>query len=297
MTTKISSDFPYSSNFVDVLGSKMHYIDEGEGDPILLLHSIPTHSYVWRNVIPHLSTLGRCIVPDLMGCGKSDKPAIEYTIFDHIKYIDEFIKNLRLKKMIIVMHGWGSLIGFDYAMRNENNCRGLVFYESYLRPIHGNEISLPMQEQLHALMQQKNIHVSMDGIYYIENVLPQEMLRALSEEELTHYKEPFLQKNSQKALMQYLNEILPGSNNKKINDLIENYSKKLTQSQLPKLMLYSVPGFITTIDDAIWAKKNLPNLELVEIGEELHYAQESNPMLMGETISVWLQGIEQKTTV
>ncbi|HVY53453.1 MAG TPA: alpha/beta fold hydrolase, partial [Gammaproteobacteria bacterium] len=88
MSNTVSAKFPYESHFVDVYGSKLHYIEQGEGDPILFLHDIPTSNYVWRNVIPHLANLGRCIAPDLIGMGKSDKPNLEYTVFDHIKYID-----------------------------------------------------------------------------------------------------------------------------------------------------------------------------------------------------------------
>src|SRR5438046_7934253 len=116
--TTISAEFPYASHYVDIDGSRMHYIQEGEGDPILFLHGVPGSSYVWRNVIPHLATLGCCIAPDLMGFGGSDKPTINYSIKDHIIYLSKFIEFLGLEKIVIVMHGWGSILGFDYAMRH-----------------------------------------------------------------------------------------------------------------------------------------------------------------------------------
>ncbi|MHB1947737.1 MAG: haloalkane dehalogenase [Gammaproteobacteria bacterium] len=292
---KISADFPYESHFVDVLGSKMHYIEEGKGDPILFLHGIPASSYVWRNIIPHLSKLGRCIAPDLIGMGKSAKPDIEYSIFDHIKYIDTFIEVLNLKRITLIMHGWGSVIGFDYATKNENQCKGLVFYEAYLRPFNDDDFSLPLQEHLHTIDQQENIYdLVMNGTYYIDKVLPQEMLHTLNQEEMSHYREPFLLEGSGKPIRQYLKELPRNARDTKVDQLIATYSKKLTQSKLPKLMLYSVPGYITTIASAMWAKQNLPNLEIVDVGEELHYAQESDPVLMGESISIWLQGQEQK---
>lgn len=119
------------SHFIDVHGAKMHYLESGAGRPILFLHGIPTSSYLWRNVIPQLSSLGRCIAPDLIGFGQSARPNIPYTVFDHIKYIEGFIEALNLKRITLVMHGWGSVIGLDYAMRHEKNCRGLVFYEAF----------------------------------------------------------------------------------------------------------------------------------------------------------------------
>jgi haloalkane dehalogenase len=290
----ISADFPYQARYVDVLGAKMHYVEEGQGDPILFLHGVPTSSYVWRNVIPHLTSLGRCIAPDLIGFGKSEKPDIEYTIFDHIKYIEKFIETLKLDRLTIVMHGFGSIIGFDYAMRHENKCKGLVFYEAYLRTLNGDETPLPYQEQILAWQGQESINdLIMNGAHFIDKVLPQGTMRMLTDQEMNVYREPFKQQGSGKPLRQYLDDLPNGDSKNKVNQLISEYSTKLIKSKLPKLMLYTVPGFITTIETAMWAKENLPNLEIVDIGEELHYAQESNPMLMGEAISIWMQGVEQ----
>jgi len=283
-----------SSHTVDICGSKMHYLEAGLGRPILFLHGIPTSSYVWRNIIPYLSPLGRCIAPDLIGFGQSDKPDIEYTLKDHIKYIEAFIEKLNLKRFVLVMHGWGSVIGFDYAMRHENNCTGLVFYESFLRTSNRDDVSLPYEEQWASLSDQEDIYdVVMNGSSFVDKVIPQNVMKQLSDEEMNHYREPFLKEGAGRPILQYLKELPKEGANSSIDQLIANYSKKLTQSQLPKLLLYSVPGFITTIATVMWAKENLPHIEITEIGEELHLAQESYPEIIGETISVWLQGIEQ----
>jgi haloalkane dehalogenase len=284
------------SHYVEVLGSKMHYIEDGSGDPVLFLHGIPASSYLWRNVIPYISPLSRCIAVDLIGMGKSDKPNLLYSIDDHIKYIEKFIEALDLKNVTLVMHGWGSIIGFNYAIQHEKNCKGIVFYESYLRPFNKDDVSLPYQEQITFLDQQKNImDLVTNTTYFIDKILPQSMMRPLTEEEMMHYRSPFLQEGAGKPLTQYMRELPRSSGQNPVDTLIAAYSKKLMTSELPKLMLYSIPGFITTIATAIWAKDNLPNIELMEVGEELHYAQESNPRLMAETISVWLQSIEPKS--
>lgn len=278
--------------FVEIDGSKMHYIEAGEGDPILFLHGIPASSYSWRNVIPHLAPLGRCIAPDLIGMGQSDKPNIAYSLEDHIRYIEKFIETLNLKRITLVMHGWGSVIGFDYAMRHENNCKGLVFYEAFLRSINDSEMSLPYQEQLLSHQPEPDeIYAVMDGVSFVDKTIPQYVMRDLSDDEMNHYRQPFLNSNANKSLWQYLKELPNGKNN--IDKFIADYTKKLVKSKLPKLMLYSIPGFITTIATVIWAKEHLPNLEISDIGEELHLAQESCPEVFGETISVWLQGVEQ----
>lgn len=292
--TSVSGNVNLPSKFIVIDGVKMHYLEAGEGNPILFLHGIPMSSYSWRNVIPHIGTLGRCIAPDLIGFGQSDKPDIEYSVFDHIKFIDAFIDKLGLRNITIVMHGWGSVIGFDYAMRNESNCAGLIFYEAFLRSKNGNDLSLPYQEQLVSLQGEENAcDLSVNGVGFVDYFLPQIVMRQLSASELNNYRQPFMLPGSGKPIRKYIDELPNGSRRSKVDDLIENYSKKLTKSKLPKLMLYSVPGYIITIATAIWAKENIPNLEIIDIGEELHLAQEANPELIGETISVWLQGVEQ----
>jgi len=274
------------SHYIDIENTKIHYIDEGKGDPILFLHDMPASSYVWRNVIPHVKPLGRCIAPDFVGMGKSGKPAIAYTIDDHIYYIEQFIQKLNLQNVTLVTHGWGSIVGFDYAMRSSKNCKGFIFYEAYVHPLTLEDISLPYQEQL------TMIGDIADGASFVEKIITQGSMRHLNNQEIAHYKEPFLQKGSEKPLKQHVKELPRGRNNTRADEIIASYSKKLTQSSLPKLMLYTIPGFITTMDSIVWAKKHLPQLEAIEVGEDLHYGQESNPVVMGETISVWLQGIE-----
>ena len=107
---EISAAFPFESKYAEVLGSKIHYIDEGEGDPILFLHGQPTSSYLWRNIIPHITGVGRCIAPDLIGFGKSDKPDIEYRFFDHVEYVEGFIEALGLKNITLIVHDWGTAL-------------------------------------------------------------------------------------------------------------------------------------------------------------------------------------------
>jgi haloalkane dehalogenase len=290
----ISEIVTIPSKRIEVNGSSMHYLEQGEGNPILFLHGLPMSSYVWRNVIPHLSSLGRCIAPDLIGFGQSDKPDIPYTIADHINYIEAFISALNLTNITLVMHGWGSVIGFDYAMRNEKNCKGLVFYEAFLRSKNKDDLSLPYQEQWIALQEQKNVYdLDETGAVFIEKFLPQTLIRSLTDVELEAYRAPFVAAGSGKPILQFLKELPNGEGKSEVDAIISRYSKQLTLSKLPKLMLYSVPGFITTIATAMWAKDNLPDLEIVEIGEDLHLAQESYPKLIGDTISVWLQSVEQ----
>lgn len=281
-----------ASKYIDIKGARMHYLEMGEGDPILFLHGVPTSSYVWRNIFPYLETLGRCIAPDLIGFGKSAKPDIAYSVKDHIEYIEGFIKALNLQKLIIVMHGLGSVIGLHYAMNHEKNCSGLVLYEAFLRPIDRDDLSLPMAEQLTLLNAEDNEQeIIRSGVSFVDKIFPQVVMQSLNEEIMAYYREPFAGKDTSRPIIEYFKELTQPSNKSQINKIIVGYSEKLAHSRLPKLLLYSIPGFITSIATIIWAKENLKNIEVNEIGEELHLAQESNPQLMGEIISVWLQGI------
>ena len=131
----IATDFPFTPQYVEVAGSRMHYVEQGSGDPILFLHGNPTSSYLWRNIIPHVTSLGRAIAPDLIGMGKSDKPNLDYSFFDHSRYIDGFIEALGLKNITFVIHDWGSALGFYYAMRHPENVKGLAFMEAIIAPV------------------------------------------------------------------------------------------------------------------------------------------------------------------
>lgn len=286
----ISDELPYSSKYMEVYGSKLHYIEHGTGDPILFLHGIPASCYLWRNIIPHLASLGRCIAPDLIGFGKSDKPQIDYSVQDHIKYIEKFIEQLKLKNVTLIMHGIGSLIGLHYSMQHEKNCKGLVFYEAFLHSINSYDISLPFQEQLHLLQEMGQ---EATGAALVDKMISQQVMRKLTNSQIAHYHAPFTAKGSELPILQYLKELPTGDNKSLIESLTADYSNKLTKSSLPTLLLYSVPGFLTTMTTIIWAKEHLKNIELADLGEELHFAQESCPQVMGETISVWLQGVEQ----
>ena len=125
----ISAAMPYKSKFVEVEGSRIHYVEEGSGDPILFIHGNPTSCYLWRNVIPHLSSDARCLALDLIGMGRSDKPEIEYRLVDHARYVDAFIAALGLERLTLVLHDWGSALGFHYARRHAANVKGIAFME------------------------------------------------------------------------------------------------------------------------------------------------------------------------
>lgn len=285
----ISTRCQIPSKFITIKGSKIHYLEQGTGDPIVFLHGIPTSSYLWRNIIPKLSDKARCIAPDLIGMGKSDKPDIEYRVFDHIDYINAFIEKLDLKNITFVLHGWGSVMGFDYASKHEDNMKALAFFESHIRPTTDwNMLSLPVQ-QLASLLNRPgaSYRAVVKQNYLVNKLLPKGVIRTLRAEELEAYRSPFPTPESRRPLWQYIQDLPLGKGPEDVIKLIEDYSSWLQKTDIPKLMLYAIPGFITTVETVQWAKDNIKNLKLIGLDDVLHFAQESVPELFGQTLRDW----------
>lgn len=287
----LSAEFPFQSKYVTVHGAKMHYIEQGSGETVLFIHGIPTYSYVWRNVIPYVAPSAHCIALDLIGCGYSDKPDIDYTLPEHMHYLEGFIENLKLKDITLVLHGWGSILGFDLAMRRPDLIKKLIFMEAHIRPVvDWNDLSLPVQQLSSLLDKDADYAKILNTNFYMEKIFPLGVLRKLGKTEMDFYLKPFAEPASKKVLIQYLQD-LPFTQHPPNNatKMIAAYSEKLQQSTMPKLMLYAVPGFLTTINEVQWAITHLPNLRAVDIGEDLHYLQETKPDIIGHEIGKWLR--------
>lgn len=289
-----AKDFPFHSRHINIDGCKIHYIDEGEGDPMVFIHGIPTSSYLWRNVIPPLSNHIRCIALDLPGMGYSDKPNIAYRVFDYIYYFEKFIKALNLKNITLVMHAWGSVIGFDYAMRHANNIKALAFLEAYIRPLNDwRKLSLPVQEFAKKIEKAGDDKI-LNTDFYLDEVFANAFVRKLGSRELNEYKKPFKTPESRRLIVQYLHDLpMIRGESSDVYNLIARYSKWLQQSNIPKLLFYSIPGFLTTMETVSWAREHLSNLTCVEIEETLHYAPESEPELVSEQLDNWYQEISE----
>lgn len=290
MSKPISTAFPFESKYIDVHGSKMHYVEEGEGDPILFLHGNPTSSYLWRNIIPYLTPYGRCIAPDLIGMGKSDKPDLAYRFADHIKYMDGFIEAMGLKNITLVIHDWGSGLGFHYAMRNEANVKGIAFMEALIEPMRWSQFPADFRTGF-KLMRTPGIGWFMLSVMngFVKQVLPQAIVRDLTDEEMAHYNAPYPTIASRKPVRQWPLELSIDGKPADNTAIITDYNRKLQQSQLPKLLFYAQPGGIITERVVAWCREHLPNLTTVDIGPGLHFVQEDNPHLIGEKLAEWYQ--------
>jgi len=284
----ISSAFPFAPHYVNVHGSQMHYIDEGEGDPILFLHGNPTSSYLWRNIIPHLVPHGRCIAPDLIGMGKSDKPPLRYRFFDHTRYIDGFIDALGLKNITLVIHDWGSGLGFHYAHRFESNIKAIAFMEAILYPAKWADFPKDYKTGF-KLMRAPFVGWLMISVMnvFVKQILPQATARDLNEAEKRHYTEPFPTIASRRPLRQWPREIPIEGTPRDVHDVVEAYNIWLQKTELPKILFYASPGGLIARKDVAWCEAHMKNLVTVDIGKGIHYVQEDNPHAIGEALAQW----------
>ena len=284
----ISADFPFASHYVDVHGSRMHYIDEGEGDPILFLHGNPTSSYLWRNIIPYLVPRGRCIAPDLIGMGKSDKPRLGYQFFDHAVYVDGFIDALELKNITLVVHDWGSGLGFYYAHRFESNIKALAFMEAILRPARWADFPKDFKMGF-KLMRTPFIGWLMISVMnaFVKQILPQATVRKLSEEEKRRYAEPYPTIASRRPVRQWPREIPIEGTPRDVQEVVEAYSNWLQETTLPKILFHATPGGLIPAQAVTWCRERMKNLETVNIGKGLHFVQEDNPHAIGKALAQW----------
>ena len=289
----ISAEFPFDSHFLTVHDSSMHYVESGVGDPIVFLHGNPTSSYLWRNVIPHLSPLGRCVAPDLIGMGRSGKPEIEYRFFDHVRYVEGFLETLGLRDITFVIHDWGSALGFDYAMRHPKNIKAIAFLEAIVLPLPDFQ-AFPdgMREMFRAFRSpDQGRKLIIDQNIFIERILPNAILRKLSEEEMNRYREPFLEPKSREPLWRWPNEIPVGGEPADVEAVVTDYNLKLQQSKIPKLLLYATPGAVLKAPLVEWCRRSLKNLTAVNVGPGIHYLQEDHPHEIGQAIASWYRDL------
>ena len=278
MPDEISSIFPFESHFIDVLGSKMHYVDEGSGNPILFLHGNPTSSYLWRNVILHLQPLGEPL-PSIL--------SVDYRFVDHAQYVEGFINALKLINITLVIHDWGSGLGFDYAMRHSERIMGITFMEAITRTMSWKDANLVERFIFKRFRHPtKGPKMIMKNNFFVESFLPMAIVRKLSEEEKNHYKEPFPNERDRKPVWAWPNEIPFDGQPADTHSIIQSYHEKLHSSTIPKLLLWAEPGMIIKGKKAAEEIKNsFANTETFYVGKGNHYLQEDHPHVIGKAIA------------
>jgi len=289
-----SDKMPYPSKFIEVNDVKMHYVEGGklDGPVFVFIHGNPSSSYLWRNVMPHLASIGRVIAFDLVGFGKSGKPVSDYTFQSHSVFVNGFIKAMELKDIVLVIHDWGSALGLEYARTHPKNVKGIAMMEAIIPP------TFPMKDisgmggaaSLFKNLRDPEINrkLVIEQNVFIEGVLNQGAItRTLSEVEKDAYRAPFLDKKTREPILIWPNELPIAGKPARNVIAIKKIGKWLKRSRIPKLLLYADPGVIVSPTDAMWMQKNYRNLQAVFIGPGRHYVQEDQPHRIGRNIFSW----------
>lgn len=234
----------YAKKTTEVLGKRMAYVEVGEGDPIVFLHGNPTSSYLWRNVIPHLEAHGRCIAPDLIGMGDSEKldeggPG-RYAFKEHARYLDALLEQLDVREnVLLVIHDWGSALGFDWANHHRDAIRGIAYMEAIVCPIEGwDDWPPPVKPVFQGFRSEKGEEMVLDNNMFIEAVLPGAIARDLEPEEMEEYRRPF--KNAgedRRPTLSWPREIPIGGEPADVVEIVQSYANWLAESPVPKLFI------------------------------------------------------------
>lgn len=285
---------PYPSRWIEVNGAKMHYMETGDpaGTPILLLHGQPTWSYLWRNVMPHLEKSGRVIAVDLIGMGLSDKPTLGYTYMEHRQYLWGFIEAMQLKDLVLVIHDWGSALGFDYAHNHQDNVRAIAFMEALVAPASKYEDFNPeFATMLRTFRAGDGVgqELLINQNFFVEQVLPSAVLRKLTEAEMNAYRAPYPTPDTRLPLFMWPNQVPIGGQPADVNEIVGAYGRWLTQTEMPMLNLYATPGILMNEASAEQLQAAFRNLDILNVGAGLHFIQEDQPEAIGKGIADWLQ--------
>ena len=291
----ISSDFPFESHFLEVKGSKMHYVDIGTGDPILFIHGNPTSSYLWRNIIPYAVPYGRAIAVDLIGMGKSDQPDLDYRFKTHAVYLEEFINKLDLTNITLVIHDWGSALGMDFARRHPDRVKAIAFMEAIVPPA----LPVPSYAAMGKNTGEFFRSVKTEGVgeemmlennMFVEVVLPRmATLRTLSEQERQVYREPYPTPESRIPTLVWPREIPIAGDPADVTKIVTANGDWLKETEIPKIMFYADPGALGGPQVAAYMSQNLKNIETLYVGAGLHFIQEDHPHEIGRGLADWLR--------
>ena len=287
----ISSADWYERRRLAVLDSHMTYVQVGVGDPIVFLHGNPTSSYLWRNVIPHLAGRGRCLAPDLIGMGRSGKaPSGGYRLADHVRYLDAWFEAVDLRRVTLVVHDWGSALGFHWARRYPERVKALVYMEAIVRPVAWAEWPEAARKIFQALRTPAGEEMILAKNVFVERILPASVLRGLAPEEMERYREPFREPGeSRRPTLTWPREIPIDGEPADVSALVNDYAAWLARSPLPKLFVNANPGSILVGAQREFCR-GWPNQQEVTVRGS-HFLQEDSPVEIGQAIARFLRGL------
>jgi haloalkane dehalogenase len=269
----------------------MAYHESGEGDPVVFLHGNPTSSYLWRNIIPHVNDRARCIAPDLIGQGDSDKlddtGPDSYRFVDHRHHLDGLLDQLDLGDHVtFVIHDWGSALGFDWANRHRDRVAGLCYMEAIVRPVTWEEWPDEATDIFEALRSPAGEDMIMEQNLFVEAILPASILRTLDDEEMAEYRRPFADPADRRPTLTWPREIPLAGEPADVVEIVQSYADWLPTSTIPKLFVNAEPGAILRGDQRDFCRTWANQTEVAVPGS--HFIQEDSPHEIGEALSAWL---------
>jgi haloalkane dehalogenase len=270
----------------------MAYVETGSGDPIVFLHGNPTSSYLWRNVIPHVEALGRCIAPDLIGMGDSDKlePSgpQRYRFVEHRQYLDELLATLGVREnATFVGHDWGSALGFDWANRHRSAVKGVAYMEALVRPLSWDQWPEAGREIFRAFRSPAGEEMVLQRNLFVEAVLPASVLCDLGDAEMEVYRRPYREPGEiRRPTLTWPREIPFEGQPADVTEILESYAAWLSTSDLPKLFINAEPGAILVGDHREFCRR-WPNQHEVTV-EGIHFVQEDSPREIGLALADWI---------
>ena len=280
---------------IEVNGHEMAYVERGEGDPIVFLHGNPTSSFLWRNVMPHVAGRGRVIAPDLIGMGDSaklpDSGPDRYTFVEHRSYLDGLLDALSVSENVtLVIHDWGSALGFDWARRHEGAVRGICYMEAILRPITWEEFPELARPVFQLFRSPGGEEAVLQNNVFVEQVLPGSIKRQLTDEEMAEYRRPFADPGEgRRPTLTWPRQIPIDGEPKDVVEIVRAYSAWLTTAPIPKLYVNAIPGALVIGDIRTFAR-SLPNQTEVTV-EGIHFIQEDSADEIGQALASWMDGL------
>jgi haloalkane dehalogenase len=292
MSKPISAADAYERHRIAFLETEISYVDTGAGEPVVFLHGNPTSSYLWRNVIPHVEGLGRCLAPDLVGMGDSGAaPDGSYRFVDHARYLDAWFEALGLTNVTLVVHDWGSALGFYWAYRHPERVRGIAYMEAVVRPLTWEEWRDESRQIFQNLRSEAGEEMVLEKNLFIEGILPSAVLRDLTEEEMNVYRRPYLEPGeSRRPTLTWPRELPINGEPEDVVSIVDDYSKWLAQSDVPKLFVNAEPGAILTGSQREFCR-TWPNQEEVTV-RGAHFVQEDSPHEIGEAVATFVRRTE-----
>jgi haloalkane dehalogenase len=284
---------PLAKKTVDVLGRRMAYHERGEGRPILFLHGNPTSSYLWRDVIPQLEGQGRLIAPDLIGMGDSEKlPGAgpdTYRFTTHRDFLERFIAAVVRpdESVVLVVHDWGSALGFDWANRHRDRVRGIAYMEAIVRPIASwDQWSAAATPVFQGFRSDKGEAMILDRNLFVERVLPGSILRKLGDAEMAEYRRPFLIREDRWPTLTWPRQIPIAGEPADVVAIVEAYAQWMAHNELAKLFVNADPGAILTGASRDFCRTWKNQAEVTVSGS--HFIQEDSGPAIGQAVADWL---------